>query len=130
MALPRVDVRRHVADLGVGGECPGRDGVWLLRTQRFQRKTEGNTHKSLSSANGTSVVHPRALAPLVQSPTRLGQIVLGLFWLIDGLIQLQPYFFHHFAAGVIAPNAVGQPGLIGSPERGSAGCSQAPRRPR
>ena len=54
-------------------------------------------------------------AALTESPARTGQIVLGLFWLIDGLLQFQPYFFHHFASGVIAPNAAGQPGLIGDP---------------
>jgi hypothetical protein len=41
--------------------------------------------------------------------------VLGLFWFVDGLFQLQPYFFHHFASGIIAPNATGQPALIADP---------------
>jgi len=46
---------------------------------------------------------------------RLGLIALGLLWLIDGLLQLQPYLFHHFISGVVAPNASGQPGIIGDP---------------
>lgn len=38
-----------------------------------------------------------------------------MIWIVDGALQLQPYFFHHFIAGVIAPNASGQPGIIGDP---------------
>lgn len=49
------------------------------------------------------------------TPTRLGQIVLGLFWCIDGLLKLQPFFFHHFVSGVIDPSASGQPALLGDP---------------
>jgi hypothetical protein len=52
---------------------------------------------------------------LAQSPARLGQIVLGLLWCIDGLLKLQPYLAAHFADGVIEPNAAGQPGLLGDP---------------
>jgi hypothetical protein len=47
---------------------------------------------------------------------RLGQVVLGLLWLIDGLLQFQPYMFGKtFITGVLLPNAVGQPGIIASP---------------
>jgi hypothetical protein len=47
---------------------------------------------------------------------RLGQVVLGLLWLIDGLLQFQPYMFGKtFVTGVLLPNAVGQPGIIASP---------------
>ncbi len=49
------------------------------------------------------------------SPVRLGQIALGLFWLGDGLLQFQPYFFHHFVSGVIDTAASGQPSIIGDP---------------
>jgi hypothetical protein len=48
--------------------------------------------------------------------TRIGQVVLGLLWLIDGLLQFQPYMFGKtFITGVLLPNAVGQPGIIASP---------------
>jgi len=48
--------------------------------------------------------------------TRLGQVVLGLLWLMDGLLQFQPYMFGKtFITGVLLPNAVGQPGIIASP---------------
>jgi hypothetical protein len=43
------------------------------------------------------------------------QIALGLLWLLDGALQLQPYMFgKRFATGVIQP-AMGQPALIGGP---------------
>lgn len=48
--------------------------------------------------------------------TRLGQVLLGLIWLIDGLLQFQPYMFHStFITAIIDPNAAGQPGIIASP---------------
>ena len=48
--------------------------------------------------------------------TRIGQVVLGLIWLLDGLLQFQPYMFGKtFITGVILPNAAGQPGVIASP---------------
>ena len=80
--------------------------------------------RTSSSADRSTVAHARTLASFVDSPTRLGQIVLGLFWFVDGLLQLQPYFFGHFASGVIAPNAAGQPALIGDPITWIAGLIQ------
>jgi hypothetical protein len=53
--------------------------------------------------------------PMLTSVQRIGLVVLGLLWLIDGLLQLQPYFFEHFVEGVLAPNASGQPGIVGEP---------------
>jgi hypothetical protein len=50
-----------------------------------------------------------------RSPARIGQIALGLIWIVDGLLKLQPYFFNHFVSGVIDPSAAGQPGVIGHP---------------
>ncbi len=70
--------------------------------------TAGSTGKS-------KVAQRRALASVVDSPARLGQIVLGVLWCADGLLKLQPYFFHHFASGVIDPSAIGQPAVIGDP---------------
>jgi len=72
-------------------------------------------HQTLASTNASTVAQRRTLASLLRSPTRLGQLVLGLIWCVDGLLKLQPYFFHHFATGVIEPNAMGQPGIIGDP---------------
>ena len=41
------------------------------------------------------------------------QVVLGLLWLLDGALQLQPFMFGPgFAHQVIAPAAEGQPGFV------------------
>ncbi|MFZ0090903.1 MAG: hypothetical protein WAL63_15440 [Solirubrobacteraceae bacterium] len=48
--------------------------------------------------------------------SRVGQLVLGLLWLIDGALQFQPYMFGRtFITGVILPSASGQPGIIRTP---------------
>lgn len=47
---------------------------------------------------------------------RIAQIVLGMIWLIDGLLQFQPSFFGRaFVTDVLLPNAAGQPGVISGP---------------
>ena len=73
-------------------------------------------HDTLTSARGSDTMRERVLSLSTNAtPTRWGQIALGVAWCIDGLFKLQPYFFHHFADGVIDPNASGQPGVIGKP---------------
>ncbi len=68
-----------------------------------------------SAANTRSTTqHPSRFLPADRSPARLGQIALGCIWSIDGALKLQSYILHHFAKGVIEPNAAGQPGFIGS----------------
>jgi hypothetical protein len=48
--------------------------------------------------------------------SRVGQVVLGLLWLTDGVMQFQPYMFDTtFITGVILPNTSGQPGIIRTP---------------
>lgn len=49
---------------------------------------------------------------------RAVQIALGLTWLLDGALQFQPFMFGRgFVSKVIAPNAIGQPGLVAGPVR-------------
>ncbi|MDP9332314.1 MAG: hypothetical protein M3Q30_03225 [Actinomycetota bacterium] len=49
------------------------------------------------------------------------QIVLGLLWLLDGALQLQPFMLGTgFARQVIAPLAVGQPLVVAGPIRWAA----------
>jgi hypothetical protein len=56
----------------------------------------------VSTAKGAGRVSARAI-----------QIGLGLVWLVDGLLQLQPQMFGtHFANHVILPTAQGQPGIV------------------
>jgi hypothetical protein len=63
------------------------------------------------------VISGTAAAPARPRVTRRGiQIVLGLLWLLDGLLQFQPAMLTpKFAAGVIAPVGAGQPGFIAGP---------------
>jgi hypothetical protein len=47
---------------------------------------------------------------------RVGRLVLGLLWLVDGALQFQPYMFGRtFVTGILLPNAAGQPGFIQVP---------------
>jgi hypothetical protein len=44
------------------------------------------------------------------------QVALGLIWLADGVLQVQPFMFtRSFATQIIAPNTVGQPGFVAWP---------------
>jgi hypothetical protein len=44
------------------------------------------------------------------------QIAIGLLWLLDGILQLQPFMFTTgFAHQILAPAADGQPGWVGGP---------------
>jgi len=63
------------------------------------------------------VISGTAAAPARPRVTRRGlQIVLGLLWLLDGVLQFQPAMLTpRFATGVIAPAAAGQPGFIAVP---------------
>jgi hypothetical protein len=41
------------------------------------------------------------------------RVALGLVWLLDGALQLQPFMFTKgFATSIIAPSAAGQPGFV------------------
>jgi hypothetical protein len=64
--------------------------------------------------------HRRSITRLTSTPTfgaaRKLQIALGLIWLTDGALQLQPFMFgRSFVTQVIAPNEVGQPGFVADP---------------
>jgi hypothetical protein len=44
------------------------------------------------------------------------QISLGVLWLLDGILQAQPFMFtRDFATQVIAPSGQGQPGFVAAP---------------
>jgi hypothetical protein len=60
----------------------------------------------------------RATSPLrgVGITRRHLQVALGLVWLLDGGLQLQPFMLGTgFASQVIAPNAAGQPHFVAAP---------------
>jgi len=80
-----------------------------MSTQVLTRPPELQTSRRPHSRERDS---GRSIARL----SRLGQVVLGLIWLIDGILQFQPYMFGKtFVTGVILPNATGQPGIIAAP---------------
>jgi hypothetical protein len=58
---------------------------------------------------------PRSVAARLRITPRSLQIALGLLWIFDGLLKLQPNLLRpSFVANVISPMAAGQPGLVGS----------------
>jgi methyl-accepting chemotaxis protein len=58
----------------------------------------------------------RGSAAVSARPARVAQVVLGLIWLIDGMLQLQPFMFGKaFVTDVLLVNAAGQPGVIAAP---------------
>ena len=66
----------------------------------------------------TSVIDQRGSEPSFLLSRRAVRYTLGLFWILDGALQLQPYMFTRgFAHDIIAPAAVGQPPFVAVPVR-------------
>ena len=60
----------------------------------------------------------RAIPSLKVAAERRLQIALGVMWLFDGALQLQPFMFGRgFVTQVIAPNEIDQPGFVAAPIR-------------
>jgi hypothetical protein len=79
-----------------------------------QRATIRRPVGSMEGAwSAQSVARDRAAGRI--SPRSI-QVALGLLWLLDGLLQLQPFMFTKgFVSEVIAGNTAGQPAIIGVP---------------
>ena len=72
--------------------------------------TTGATRAAVGEGSGTAPTN----RPWVTR--RHVQVCLGVLWLLDGLLQLQPYMFtRKFGTQVIAPTAVGQPAWVSWP---------------
>ena len=86
--------------------------------------TIGTLDRLPASVGGTTVDQGERAAPpaIGRRPTRrFLQVALGLLWLLDGLLQLQPFMFSgRFARQVIAPVASGQPEWVAWPVRHAA----------
>jgi len=77
---------------------------------------------SISIAGETEVVHAGPAGERVRpslrvragaSPERLVQVLLGVLWLVDGALQLQPSMFGSgFVTGVLLANVTGNPAPI------------------
>ena len=71
-------------------------------------QTAGVSGKSVNQATAAT----RSRSAIRVTPRGV-QIALGVFWLLDGLLQFQPYMFsHNFLAQTIGAMASGQPGPI------------------
>jgi hypothetical protein len=82
------------------------------------------TNRTTSFSTAVATIPRRLLArPAVAGLTRSLvitrrhlQVALGLFWLLDGALQAQPFMFTRgFATEVIAPIGEGQPGFVSGP---------------
>ncbi len=79
---------------------------------------------SESLAVGGAVASPDANAQVQSAlldPRRKLQLGLGVFWLLDGFLQLQPFMFGKGFPQMLAGNASGNPAFVASPITWSAG---------
>ena len=79
---------------------------------------------SESLAVGGAVASPHANArvqPALPDPRRKLQLGLGVVWLLDGFLQLQPFMFGKGFPQMLAGNASGNPAFVASPITWSAG---------
>jgi hypothetical protein len=65
-----------------------------------------------------SVAVTRPISRPKLAAARKLQVALGLIWLVDAGLQLQPFMFRRsFVTQIITPNEISQPGLIATPIR-------------
>jgi hypothetical protein len=77
--------------------------------------TTESTHKLRGGAE-LSLRHVALSVPDVRVTRRSLQVVLGLFWLLDGGLQFQPFMLRtSFARDVLAPVGDGQPQFVAGP---------------
>jgi len=77
--------------------------------------TTESTHK-LRGGGELSLGRLALAVPQVRVTRRGLQVVLGLFWLLDGGLQFQPFMLRtSFARDVVAPTGSGQPQLVAGP---------------
>jgi hypothetical protein len=74
--------------------------------------------RSTQVLGGAEVLSPRFTfaVPHVRVTRRTLQVALGMFWLLDGVLQLQPFMLTtSFATQVLSPGGDGQPQLVAGP---------------
>ena len=79
---------------------------------------------SESLAVGTAVARPDAAvqaSPAALDSRRKLQLGLGVIWLLDGVLQLQPFMFGKGFPRMLAENAPGNPAFVARPITWSAG---------
>jgi hypothetical protein len=84
---------------------------------RFRRSATGAlTGTEVLGVPELSLRRLALAVPRVRVTRRTLQIVLGLFWLVDGGLQLQPYMLRaSFARELLAPVGDGQPQFVAGP---------------
>jgi hypothetical protein len=101
--------------------CPtarpaGRAGSWLPQIHGSRSFTAAQIYGCLNHAGVRHVLSGMGL-PTNSARTRVGQ-GLGVLWLIDGLLQLQPFMWtRKFGSGTLASAAEGQPVVVAAPVR-------------
>ncbi|MHB1784079.1 MAG: hypothetical protein ACYCTE_15590 [Acidimicrobiales bacterium] len=75
-------------------------------------RAETDSRAGHDGGEGTA---PRPLAADGPSPRRLVQVLLGVVWIADGVLQLQPFMFGSgFVTGMLLPAAQGNPTPVAS----------------
>src|SRR5439155_25970102 len=78
-----------------------------------------STTESTHKLRGAAALRLRSLAlavPQVRVTRRSLQVVLGLFWLLDGGLQFQPFMLRtSFARDVLGPTGSVQPQFVAGP---------------
>ncbi len=82
-------------------------------TTVLKEGTGGVTTRSDGTPGDGSTAGRSIRPPITRRHVQIG---LGVLWLLDGLLQLQPFMFtSRFASQVIAPTSAGQPGWVSWP---------------
>jgi hypothetical protein len=82
----------------------------------IQSTTRALTRTEVLGGGELSLRRLALAVPHVQVTRRTLQLVLGLFWLLDGALQLQPFMLRaSFARELLAPVGVGQPQFVAGP---------------
>ena len=83
---------------------------------RFNRTTGALTGTQLLGVPELSLSRLALSVPRLRVTRRTLQVVLGLFWLLDGGLQFQPFMLRaSFAREVLAPVGDGQPHFVAGP---------------
>jgi hypothetical protein len=81
-----------------------------------RRATGALTGTQVLDVPGPSVSRLVLAVPRVRVTRRTLQVVLGLLWFLDGVLQLQPFMLRaSFARELLAPLAAGQPHFVAGP---------------
>src|SRR5438128_5667651 len=85
-------------------------------TRSMQGTTRALTGTQVPGGGHLSFRQLALAVPQVRVTRRTLQVILGLFWLLDGVLQLQPFMLRaSFARQILAPLGDGQPQFVAGP---------------